>query len=182
MFEFLQDKIYEAGVFEYGFINPAEIEYRQLIRDICKDNTCRRYGTTWACPPAVGTVEECRSRCLQYDTMMVFTGAFFLEDSFDFEGMMRGMSDFKQIALRLDELLRPHLGKYLVLSNESCDTCAKCTYPDAPCRFPQKLHHSVEGYGILVNDLAKKTGIKYNNGADTVTYFGAVLFNKTDVK
>ena len=181
MLDFLRDKIYEAGVHEYGFINPSDIEYRQEIRDICAGNACRRYGTTWACPPAVGTIEECRDRCLQYDTMLVFTGLFHLENSYDFEGMQNGMAGFKKIALRLDTLLRPYLGKYQVLSNESCDTCTSCTYPDAPCRFPEKLHHSVEGYGILVNDLAQKAGVKYYNGADTLTFFGAVLLNSSEL-
>lgn len=181
MFEFLKDKIHEADVFEYGFVNPADLEYRQTIRDICELNTCKCYGTTWACPPAVGTVEECRERCLQYDSMMAFSGLCLLEDSFDFEGMKKGMSDFKDVAHRLGEILRPHLGRFQVLSNESCNQCSKCTYPDAPCRFPETLHHSIEGYGILVSDLAQRADVTYNNGPNTVTYFGAVLFNKSEV-
>jgi len=78
MLEALHDSIYEAGVYEFGFVNPADIVYRQMIRDICAGNSCRQYGMTWACPPAVGTVEECRERCLQYDAMLVFAGLFFL--------------------------------------------------------------------------------------------------------
>ena len=152
MLDLLKDKIYETGVYEFGFANPSEIEYLQMIRDICVENTCRQFGKTWACPPAVGTIEECRDRCLQYDTMLVFTGLYQLKGSFDFEGMMSGMHDFKGIADRMDELLASYLGDYFVLSNESCDRCTSCTYPDAVCRFPEKLHHSIEGYGILVSD------------------------------
>ena len=66
---------------------------------------------------------------------------------------------------------------FLLLSNEGCGRCTACTYPDAPCRFPQLLHHSLEGYGFIVSDLAKEAGIRYHNGANTVTYFGALLFN-----
>ena len=180
--ESLKDKMYETGAHEFGFAEPSGIEYLQMIRDICAENSCRQYGKTWACPPAVGTIEECRDRCLKYDTMLVFTGLYFLNGSFDFEGMKNGMHDFKGIADRVDEALAPYLDDYLVLSNESCDRCKTCTYPDAPCRFPEKLHHSIEGYGILVSDLAKQSGVKYNNGAGTVTFFGAVLFNKRSIK
>ena len=180
--ELLRDKFSEIGVYEFGFTDPSGIEYLQMIRDICAENTCRQFGKTWACPPAVGRVEECRERCLQYDTMLVFTGLYLLNGSFDFEGMKNGMHDFKGIADRVDDVLASYLDDYLVLSNESCDRCTSCTYPDAPCRFPDKLHHSIEGYGILVSDLAKRAGVKYNNGAGTVTFFGAVLYNKGSIK
>lgn len=182
MFDFLEEQIHALGILEYGYVNPADIEYRQMIRDICAGNSCRNYGTTWACPPAVGTVEECHKRCLTYDKMMVFTSCFFLKDSFDFEGMLKGMSNFKKIAQKLQDLLEPYLETCLVLSNESCNTCKECTYPDTPCRFPKKLHHSIEGYGILVSELAEKTGVQYNNGEGTVTYFGAVLYNEVQNK
>jgi predicted metal-binding protein len=113
--------------------------------------------------------------------MLVFTGMFLLEDSFDYEGMMRGMVDFKQIARDLESAVKPYLKYYLVLSNEGCSICKTCTYPNSPCRFPEKLHHSIEGYGILVSELAQCAGINYNNGEDTVTYFGALLFNDGDI-
>ncbi|MDR3239466.1 MAG: DUF2284 domain-containing protein [Clostridiales bacterium] len=181
MLEKLLKRIEGAGVYEYGLVNPSEIEYRQMIRDICAGNTCRQYGMTWACPPAVGTVEECRNRCLQYNTMLVFTGVFRLEDVFDWEGMLRGLKDFKEIARNVDAAVKPYLKNYLVLSNEGCGACESCTYPDAPCRFPEQLHHSIEGYGILVSELAKQTAVKYNNGKNSVTYFGALLFNNTEI-
>jgi predicted metal-binding protein len=73
--------------------------------------------------------------------------------------------------------MKPYLSDYLVLSNEGCEICKDCLYPHAPCRFPDRLHHSIEGYGILVSDLAKKAGVNYNNGENTVTFFGALLFN-----
>jgi predicted metal-binding protein len=181
MLKLLLEQVRQTHVFQYGLAKPSEIKYRQEIREICKDNSCRQYGKTWACPPAVGTVEECKNRCLQYNTMLVFTGKFTLEDSFDFDGMMRSMSDFKQIAHDVESVVKPYLKRYLVLSNESCNTCKTCTYPDAPCRFPEQLHHSIEGYGILVSELAKQATVNYNNGENTVTYFGALLFNDIDV-
>ncbi|MFV0465577.1 MAG: DUF2284 domain-containing protein [Lachnospiraceae bacterium] len=177
MLEKILEQVKAAGVHQYGVTTPSEITFLQEVRDICTGNTCRKYGTSWACPPAVGTVEECRKRCLQYDTALIFTGMYNLEDSFDYEGMLQGMKDFKQLALKLDAEVKPYLTDYIVLSNESCEICSECTYPDAPCRFPDQLHHSLEGYGIMVGDLAKLTGINYNNGTNTVTYFGALLFS-----
>ena len=61
---------------------------------------------------------------------------------------------------------------------EGCEKCKKCTYPDAPCRFPERLHHSLEGYGFNVSKLAAKAGLHYIGGPNTITYFGAVLYNE----
>ncbi|WKY44605.1 DUF2284 domain-containing protein [Eubacteriaceae bacterium ES2] len=180
--EKLLEQIKKTDVYQIGLTKPSKITYLQEIRDICKGNSCRQYGSTWACPPAVGTIEECKKRCMQFDDMIVFTGRFMLKNSFDYRGMLTSMSDFKQIARELESVVKPYLKKYLVLSNEGCGICKTCTYPDEPCRFPDKIHHAIEGYGILVNDLAKTAGVNYNNGENTVTYFGALLCNSSEIK
>lgn len=166
-----------SGVFQYGVIDPEQVHFADEVRSLCEVNTCRQYGKTWACPPAVGTVAECKAQCLRYRHMLVFTGKYELEDSFDFEGMQDGMKSFKQMVRAIHEAVRPELDDYLILGNEGCDTCGECTYPDAPCRFPDQLHGSIEGYGVYVNELAETAGINYINGKDTVTYFGALLYN-----
>ena len=176
----LLDHIKEIGIFQYGFLKPSDIEYRQDIRNICQ-NDCKNYGKSWACPPAVGTIEECKSRCLQFDTMFAFTGKYTVEDSYDYAGWIHGMKEFKKLARSLDAIVKNHLQKYIILSNEGCDICKICTYPNEPCRFPEKLQHSIEGYGIIVNKVAEKANVQYNNGENTVTYFGALLYNEKDI-
>jgi predicted metal-binding protein len=176
MIKDLQEKLDKAGVFEHGLIDPKEVEFTEEVRKYCEDNTCRQYGKTWACPPAVGTVDECRVRAQKYEHMLVFSGKYDLVDSFDWDGMMAGMQDFKRIAHNVEAEIRGDLGDYFMLSNEGCGTCEECTYPDAPCRFPDRVHGSIEGYGIYVTKLAKQVGIHYNNGPNTMTYFGAVLY------
>lgn len=165
-----------AGFYETGMVEISTLEFDPQIRKICEGNSCRGYNTSWACPPAVGTLEECRERCAQYSHMMLLTGRFEIQSSFDFQGMMDSMAGFKDLVDRLDERLKPMGFPYLLLSNEGCGRCSKCTWPDAPCRFPEKLHHSIEGYGFLVTRLAKQAGVRYNNGPNTITYFGAVLY------
>lgn len=167
-----------SGFWEMGYLDTACLRYDPEVRCICEKNTCRSYGTTWACPPAVGTLDECQHRVEQYDTMLLFSGKYDLEDSFDFEGMTAGLHDFKNKVDVFAEQLNEQLSDYLLLSNEGCGRCKTCTYPSSLCRFPSKLHHSLEGYGFIVSALASQAGIRYLNGADTVTYFGALIFNK----
>ena len=178
----LSEKLRRAGVHEYGIIAPGEVEFSEEVRKYCVDNRCRQYGKTWACPPALGTLDECRERALAYDTMLVFSGKFDLRLKNYREDVGAAMRSFKEIAQRVNAELRQELDDYLVLSNEGCGKCESCTYPDEPCRFPDTVHGSIEGYGIWVTKLAKQAGMKYDNGEGTVTFFGAALFNLSDVK
>lgn len=174
------EKILEtAGVHQWGIVDTGDIRFLQEVRAMCEVNTCRQYGKTWACPPAVGTVEECRERIRKYEKMVVFSVKYNLEDSFDFEGMKEGMAQFKQVCRKIDHQVRNELKDFLILSNEGCDMCMECTYPDEPCGFPEQAHGALEGYGILVSELAGQAGIRYINGKDTVTYFGGLAFNET---
>lgn len=172
----LKEAAGNCGCSEYGLIRTEVLRFYPEVRRICEGNSCGSYSKTWACPPAVGALDECRERVGKYMNMFLFSRKFDLEDSFDFEGMHQGMVDFKETVDRLAERVKPVLPGALILSNEGCGRCKKCTYPDAPCRFPDKLYPSIEGFGFIVSELAKQAGIRYNNGPDTVTFFGAVLF------
>ena len=91
------------------------------------------------------------------------------------------MKSFKDSCRILDELIKGDISKYLILSNEGCDLCKNCTYPDAPCRFPDRAHGSLEGYGIFVNKLAEQAGINYINGVNTMSYFGGLAYRNKDI-
>ena len=89
--------------------------------------------------------------------------------------MGEALLDFKQVVAVFDGKIRPVLDEFILLSNEGCDRCAKCTYPDEPCRFPELVHHSISSYGLYVAELAKTAGVNYNNGPATVTYLGGLM-------
>ncbi len=173
----VQEAIKESSFGEFGCLNLRHLKYYPEVRKICEENTCRNYGVSWACPPAIGTIEQCRERIEKYKKMILFSKKYTLEDSFDLEGMLDGMQDFKRRADMLRQKLPASFGDYLLLSNEGCGRCSKCTYPNEPCRFPDLLTHSLEGYGFMVQELAQEAGIHYNGGKNTVTYFGAIIFH-----
>ena len=174
--EQIREAVLKTGFTACGAVPRTSLVFHPEIRALCEGNACRSYHTSWACPPAVGTLAECQRRVEQYDTMLLFSCKYDLEDSFDFEGMTAGLHAFKKTVDAFDAELKLLLSDYHLLSNEGCGLCETCTYPSAPCRFPSKLHPSLEGYGFVVSELAKNAGIRYINGADTVTYFGALLF------
>ena len=172
---------------EEGFTYAKElkmdtIELLPEVRKMCENNTCRAYGKNWACPPACGTLEECGERLKGYSRGILLQTVGEIEDWMDFEGMMEGAKQFKKACRTFDKAIKPYLEHYLILSNEGCDLCKECTYPDAPCRFPDRVHGPLEGNGIFVNEIAKLAQVKYNNGANTVTYFGALVCHEKDLK
>ena len=125
--EALEERAQALGIGEWGFVPTERIPFADEVRALCERDVCRRYGRSWACPPAVGTVDECRAECLRYRTMLVFSAVYRLEDSFDFEGMERGMRAFKEVCDRAAGTLEEAAPGFRLLSNEGCLRCARCT-------------------------------------------------------
>ena len=163
---------------ESACLAVQDLPFRRYVVDACKANACGRYGKTWKCPPAVGDFESLQKDCLVYAKALVFSTVHVLEDSFDIEGMEAGRQAHEQ---RTDKVAQLFVGKNIkVLSAGGCGLCKRCTYPDAPCRFPSRARSSVESHGISVVELAKQCGLHYKNQPDTVTYFSIILYNDID--
>ncbi|MBE6925423.1 MAG: DUF2284 domain-containing protein [Ruminococcaceae bacterium] len=165
-------------IFECKVIPANDIPFEQSVADACKSNQCGKYGTCWTCPPGAGQFQELEKKIKTYETAVVFTCKYDLEDPFDFEGMIDGQQKTMQVLRDIMDALQADGKKFLALGCEGCNLCKKCTYPDAPCRYPEKAVVSVEACGIHVVNLSKNIGIKYNNGVNTVTYFCVVLFSE----
>lgn len=119
-------------------------------------------------------------KALFYTDMLVFQKVYPLEDSYDFYGMVEAHKSFAALHLSVAELAKKELGDCLVLGAGGCLICERCAAADSlPCRRPDDALSSLEAHCIQVSELAKKAGMKYINGTDTVTYFGAVLYNQS---
>lgn len=89
--------------------------------------------------------------------------------------MMAGVDDFTDKLLKLQMELKGG-ERYLFLGAGGCRLCKKCTYPNEPCRRPEEAIVSAEAYGIDVMKLMRDNQLKYNNGPNTVTYIGGMLY------
>lgn len=164
------------AVHELAWLSPCDVPFDARVRDMCASNRCGLYGKTWTCPPAVGDWDDLRDECYTYAHALVYTTKHVLEDDFDFEGITAAGTHHKQLDRALDEKLCEQGIAHRLYSAGGCSLCKTCTYPDTPCRFPDRVHRSMEACGIDVGALAKKCGLKYNNGAQTVTYFSMIVF------
>lgn len=168
-----------------GFTDAAPLAMSALtampqVREMCAAGRCHAYGRSWSCPPACGTLEQCQSRMERYSrgVLVQTTGA--LEDDFDLEGIANTERRHKKAFADLTRQVRLLHPDCLPLTAGGCTLCRRCTYPDKPCRFPNKRLSSMEAYGLLVSDVCVKSGLAYNHGPKTITYTSCILFDEKE--
>ena len=75
------------------------------------------------------------------------------------------------------EKLRKIAPGFLPLGAGTCTLCRECTYPDSPCRQPERRISSMEAYGILVSDICSGNQVKYYYGPKTIAYTSCYFFD-----
>lgn len=166
------------GAADARVIDTATIPFDPHLRSYCAANACGSYGRNYACPPHVGEPDELIARARSYRRALLFQTVGQLEDSFDIEGMGRAGKRHKDVCHAIFDRLTPQLGRHMVLTAGGCDRCATCAaVTGEPCRFPDQAVSSLEAYCMNVSQLCGKCGMKYINGANTVTYFAMCLFD-----
>ncbi len=182
LFERLVSHALSLGAYRAAVIPVEKIETDASFRSLCEANMCGNYGRNWMCPPYAGEIGELMARLRTYSYALVYQTVSELEDSYDFEGMMEAGARHNKLMPELrKELEEEPLERVLHLGAGGCRVCEKCAKrDDEPCRHPELATASLETYGVNVSRLAEAAGMKYINGKDTVTYFGAVLFDLND--
>lgn len=170
----------DCGATKAAIVKQEQIVLNAAFREMCEANRCGAFGKCYMCPPDVGPIEVLMARIRGYEKGLLYQTVSPLEDSFDIEGMGEAKRAFTQVSQRLLDALRPILGdSALHLSGGGCGLCEKCAkVTDEPCRHPDRALASLESYGMDVYNTTRSTDLKYINGANTVTYFGMVLYSE----
>ena len=170
-----EEQLCELPIVQYEFFETSELTFTPRVRQVCETD-CDRYGTSWACPPAVGTVEECRERCLSYPHALLLTTMNEVDDIEDLAETLATRTGHEEITRQAAALLQTQGVETYPLSTESCAICPQCTYPDAPCRHPERMYPCVESHGILIIDTAERFGIDFQAGGNIITWFSLILY------
>lgn len=173
--EVLERQLAELPIVQYEFFETAELTFTERVRAVC-ELECPQYGRSWACPPGVGPVEECRERCLSYPHALLISSMTEVCDIADLRETLDTRPGHEELTRRVNALVKAQGAETYVLSTESCAICEQCAYPDAPCRRPDKMFPCVESHGILVTDLAEQYGIEFQAGNNIVTWFSLILY------
>lgn len=168
-----------CGATHAAVIDTADVALSASFYDICASNACGNFGKCWVCPPDCGPVEESMARVRSYPKGLLYQYIGTLEDSFDIEGMGEAAVHHAQIGQKLLDATRDLIPDSWHLSCGGCHLCERCAKRDnEPCRHPDRALVAMEACGIDVSATTKHTDMKYINGADTVTYFGLILFRE----
>ena len=166
---------------ELGFTAAAPVNMSALtpleeVRAMCEADRCGRYGRSWACPPGCGTLEHTRARIEMYSEGILVQSTAELADEFDYQGIMRLTEEHKRRFADFARQARLVYPDCLPLTAGTCMLCRTCTYPDRPCRYPNRRLSSMEAYGLFVSDVCTKSGLRYNYGPRTLTFTSCVLY------
>ena len=77
---------------EIGFECASEFDAGKLtfspeVREMCASGRCRRYGVSWSCPPACGTLEALERRARRHSRCVLVQTVARREGAFDAEGI-----------------------------------------------------------------------------------------------
>jgi predicted metal-binding protein len=166
-----------------GFTNCAPLdistlEFMQEVRDMCNPNQCDRYGKSWSCPPECPPLDVLQQRVLGYSGGFLVQTVGELEDSYDWEGIITIGLTHKANFGKMWEALEKQYSQVYAMGAGACMLCETCTYPDEPCRHPERMSASMEASGLLVNKVCTDNNLGYNYGQDKIAFTACFLFNE----
>lgn len=172
-----------AGFEETAPLQAAQLVFRPEVREMCRADRCRSYGKNWCCPPACPTLEDMTRRMRDYGDGVLVETVGRMADDFDYEAMLGAETRHKDRFRRLIRELCDRYGRDAVLpmGAGTCRRCEICTYPDAPCRFPEERVVSMEAYGLLVSQVCQDCGAAYYHGPRTITYVSCIFLRRSGI-
>jgi predicted metal-binding protein len=176
--QLLDEVLSELPLYVYFYIDPKTLEFSDRIRWIC-ENECPRCGQSWACPPGVGSVEQCKNRCLSYNSCLVVGTITESDDISDICATLATRFEHENITNEVRDLMRRQGVEPYILSTDSCAICKKCTYPEGkPCRHADGMHPCIESHGINIIPTLEENGLDFQYGGDIITWYSMLFFNE----
>ena len=157
-------------------LDISTLEFLQDVRDMCSTDKCRRYDKSWACPPACGSLDEMTARVRDFSYGFLVQTVGELEDSYDWEGIQDAAKRQAASFGRMWDELDGEYASIFAMGTGGCSKCEKCTYPDAPCRYPERMAPSMEACGLYVSKVCTDNNLAYNYGSGKIAYTACFLF------
>ena len=172
----LEAQLAELPLFGYYSIDPRELEFSDRIRWIC-EHECPMCGRTWACPPGVGSVQQCKEKVLSYKNCLMIATIVEVNDITNIDETLATRPEHEAITNEVRDLMRQQGVEPYILSTEACAACDRCAILDGqPCRMPDRMHPCVESHGINILPLLEELGLAFQYGENVVTWFSLLLY------
>ena len=164
--ELLETRLAELPLYIYAFIDPKGLEFSDRIRWIC-EHECPMYGKSWACPPGVGCVAECKGKCMDYENCLMISSITEVHDITDIEETLATRPVHEKLTNQVGDLKRELGAEPYILSTEACAECERCAY---------RMHPCVESHGINVIPVLEENGLEFQFGSNVVTWISLLFF------
>jgi len=172
----LEEKLADLPLYIYAYLNPAELEFSDRIRWICQ-HECPMYGRSWACPPGVGCVADCKKKCESYQNCLMISSITEVRDITDIDETLATRPEHEALTNQVRDILRELGADPYILSTEACAECERCAYLDGqPCRFPDILRRWVASHGINVVPILEQNGLEFQFGSNVVTWVSLLFY------
>ena len=176
--EKLEQQLSALPLYVYTYIDPQSLDFTERVRYICKEE-CPMYGKTWACPPAVGEVEQCKAKCLSYNSCLLVGTITEVEGEYCMEKSLATRPVHEKLTNQIRSLFREQGVEPYILSTEACAACRRCAYLDGePCRYPERMHPCIESHGIVFTDTLEALGLEFQYGDNIITWYSLLLSNE----
>ena len=176
--ELLEQQLQELPLYVYTYIDPKSLDFSERVRYICKAE-CPMYGKTWACPPAVGEVAQCKEKCLGYTGCLMVGTIAEVDGQYSMEKSLATRPEHEKLTNQIRAFMRQQGVEPYILSTEACAVCERCAYLDGePCRLPDRMHPCLESHGINLIPTLEENGLEFNFAADVITWYSLIFFNE----
>lgn len=162
--------------FEYAApLDASTLRFLPEVRGMCSADRCHSYNRSWSCPPAVESLDILAARCSGYTRGVLVQTVGHREDDFDYESIEETAALHRERFDAVTKALRPLFPRLWPMGMGACTRCKTCTWPDAPCRFPEDVFPSMEACGLLVSEVCTANGLGYYYGPDAISFTGCWL-------
>ena len=174
-YEKLMELAGACGFTHFAPLDVSTLEFLPEVHEMCATGKCGRYDKSWACPPAVGSLEDMRARAESYSGGLLVQTVGELEDSYDWDGIQDAAKRQNESFGKLWDEIEKLCPSVFAMGTGGCMKCETCTYPDAPCRFPERMAASMEACGLYVSKVCTDNGLAYNYGPEKIAFTACFL-------
>ncbi len=166
----------KLGFASAAVIGTDAIVCEESIRALCAPDKCANYGSSWVCPPGCGSIENCRGTVAEYHNAILLQGVWENIDFTNGEEMHNVAVKHNDMAMKLFKQIREEQGSAYLLTTGGCGLCERCTFPDAPCRIPDKNRGSLSAFGINVGKLCEVAEMEYSFTHGVMRMVACILY------
>lgn len=160
----------------YKKISSSDVVFSEDCLKYCIENKCGKYGKNWMCPPAIGTMQDNKSKCMKYSSCLIILKDYDKEEdkNFSYNDYLEIMKDFQVKTYHIKKELINNGYNVLVLGAGCCTLCEKCNYP-SECLNKEKTIPSLEAYGIDCFKTCVNNGLNIVNN-NKITFVACVFY------